>query len=254
MKRIIGVAGARRAGKDTVSDYLVRQYKFKKMSFAEPLKMGLCAILGIEIEELEELKNLNATHSLLNKTYRNMLETLGTEWGRDQVNKDIWTTLVAERIKNHTGNIVLSDVRFSNEAKLIRDLGGFVIYVKNENAEKAKGSHSCETSLKNSDVDIEVDNYGTLQQLYESVNYAMRDIAEPNTEVKEYTVKLRRDNGWIVKKEAEQLDGLVFGFTKGWLIDDQIIYYGEYAMLPIGNYPEDAPTWIASGDLELKEN
>ncbi len=55
-----------------------------------------------------------------------------------------------------------------------------------------------------------------------------------------------------IKTCAKQLDGKIYNFTKGWVIDDHDLYEGETAMIPRDDkYPEFAPTWIASGDLEL---
>lgn len=71
-----------------------------------------------------------------------------------------------------------------------------------------------------------------------------------------YKVKIRRGEEFIVKPEAEQIDGRSFFFTVGWVIeDDDYLYPGEYAMIPEfplfrdPEWPEDAPIWIASGDL-----
>ncbi len=73
----------------------------------------------------------------------------------------------------------------------------------------------------------------------------------------QYLVKLRRNLGLKIRPEAEQLDGNVYSFQRGWLIDEgHGKYEGETAMIPIrihDSYPDDAPTWIASGDLILVE-
>lgn len=64
------------------------------------------------------------------------------------------------------------------------------------------------------------------------------------------TVKLRKD--WEIKPEALQLDGKTYQFRHGWLIteEDSSIYAGEQAMIAFDpTYPEDAPVWIATGDL-----
>ncbi len=80
------------------------------------------------------------------------------------------------------------------------------------------------------------------------------------TQFKHYqaTVHLRRGTGWDVKPEAEQMDGQKLIFKPGWIMDadDTSIYIGEWAMLPVrfDDWPDDAPGWIASGDLEdMKE-
>lgn len=68
-----------------------------------------------------------------------------------------------------------------------------------------------------------------------------------------YRVKIRRTEGLEVRPEAEQIDGKVFNFIHGWVIEDRKQYHGEIAWIPRDpNYPDDGPTWIASGDLEVE--
>lgn len=70
-------------------------------------------------------------------------------------------------------------------------------------------------------------------------------------EMKAFRVKLRRGPGWKVKPEAECLDGEVFHFQHGWVVESGK-YEGETAWIGYrdSSYPPSAPTWIASGDLE----
>ncbi len=66
-----------------------------------------------------------------------------------------------------------------------------------------------------------------------------------------YKVTIRKELA-EVKPEVKQIDGKVYDFRYGWKIEktDSSIYAGEDAMIPMDvNYPVDAPTWIASGDL-----
>lgn len=70
-----------------------------------------------------------------------------------------------------------------------------------------------------------------------------------------YKVKIRRDLGLPVRPEAEQIDGKSYTFIFGWCMEDELDptthYASEDAMIPNDpEYPEDAPDWIASGDLE----
>jgi len=67
-----------------------------------------------------------------------------------------------------------------------------------------------------------------------------------------FRVKIRRDLA-EVRPEAEIIDGKVYNFSEGWIIDSSL-YDGEIAMIPRDlNYPDDAPAWIAAGDL-IDEN
>jgi len=66
-----------------------------------------------------------------------------------------------------------------------------------------------------------------------------------------YKVKIRRDLA-KVKPEAELIDGQIYNFIEGWVMDecDTSLYIGEVAMLPRDvNHPRFAPVWVARGDL-----
>lgn len=65
-----------------------------------------------------------------------------------------------------------------------------------------------------------------------------------------FKVKLRRGDKFKVKPECEQIDGKVYEFTYGWIIEksDSKLYAGETAWLCYDeNYPLKG--WMASGDL-----
>jgi hypothetical protein len=65
-----------------------------------------------------------------------------------------------------------------------------------------------------------------------------------------HTVRIRREIGKEVRPEAEQLEGKSYNFRFGWDMDETDPYPGEAAMMPKDpTYPDDAPDWIASGDL-----
>jgi hypothetical protein len=69
---------------------------------------------------------------------------------------------------------------------------------------------------------------------------------------KRYRVAIRRDINMDVKPEAEQIDGNIYLFKKGWVMDEDDKYPEEEALIPTdANWPADAPGWIASGDLEI---
>ena len=67
------------------------------------------------------------------------------------------------------------------------------------------------------------------------------------------TVHLRRGDGWDVRPECEQTDGVEAIFRPGWLMtkEDTSIYVGEWAMIPrVEDWPVDSSGWVASGDLQ----
>jgi hypothetical protein len=64
------------------------------------------------------------------------------------------------------------------------------------------------------------------------------------------TVKIRRDFVRPIRPNADQIDGKTYNFQIGWDMDEEGPYPAEVAMIARDpSYPEDAPLWIASGDL-----
>ncbi len=68
-----------------------------------------------------------------------------------------------------------------------------------------------------------------------------------------YKVTLRRE-GYQVKPEAEQVDGKVYVFREGWIMDKDEQYPGEQILVPNDfDWPADAPDWVSIKDLEPAE-
>ena len=67
-----------------------------------------------------------------------------------------------------------------------------------------------------------------------------------------FTVKIRPVyDGRAIRPNAQQINDKTYNFMLGWVMDDDDPYPGETAWIPRDDtYPKDAPTWIASGDLE----
>lgn len=167
---IIGVAGKARAGKDTTADMLCKILRGSKMSFATPIKDGLEAMFGLGPEYLHgELKE-HPIHWLGNKSTRYLMQTLGTEWGRDMVSSSIWIDIGIRRAKHRLVSkpkinaVVFADVRFDNEAIAIRDAGGVVLEVQRPYIDIGS-EHLTETGIDPELVDLTICNDGDLGDL-----------------------------------------------------------------------------------------
>lgn len=138
-KIIIGVCGLIGSGKDTVADYLVNFHEFRRISFAGTLKDAVSSIFGWDRDLLEGrtkesrewrekvdkwwAKKLDMPHL----TPRWILQHWGTEVARKAFHDNIWIHSVEHKLMQSNDNIVISDVRFPNEIKSIKDAGGIVI-------------------------------------------------------------------------------------------------------------------------------
>ena len=138
---IIGIAGFQGAGKDTVADYLQNIYGFKRDSFAATLKDAVAAVFGWDRELLEGRTTesriwreqvdpwWSTRLNMPDLTPRLVLQKWGTEVARRSWHDDTWIASLENKLNKAQNNIVITDVRFPNEIKAVRDAGGVVIRV-----------------------------------------------------------------------------------------------------------------------------
>lgn len=121
--RIIGLAGPAGSGKSTVAGILTNHHGYTELQFASRIKHIVVRLLGINLRELETQKEKQIEK--LGCSPRHMLQTLGTEWGRNMVHPDIWVNLLERDLRCFVpdSKIVISDCRFANEAAWLRERG-----------------------------------------------------------------------------------------------------------------------------------
>lgn len=132
---IIGVAGRARHGKDTIADYLCNRHDFIRLAFADPIVDGLMAMFNFPAEYRHTRKEEPLPGFTF--SYRKAAQTLGTEWGRYELDQNIWIKCMEKRINefaDYNDRIVIPDVRFENEAAWIRQRG-FLWHVYRPNIE-----------------------------------------------------------------------------------------------------------------------
>lgn len=185
---LIGIHGKARAGKDTLADYLVRQHGFIKQAFATPLKQAGKAMFGLSDEQVfgDELKEVIDPY--WGMTPRTMLQKLGTEGGRQVFGEDMWLKRWQKFYLDYSNksHIVVPDVRFDNEAQLVRSLGGVVIHLHNPNLvsklDATERAHPSEAGIKFKVGDVNVTNDGNFAQLYAKMSQLMELIKAPTYE------------------------------------------------------------------------
>lgn len=168
---LIGIAGKAGSGKDTIADYLIMNHGMYRYSFAKPIKDALNAIFGFEDRMWLDREWKEKEIDWLGKSPRYLAQTLGTEWGRDLVHKDLWLML-AKREYEKTMRLVIPDVRFGNEADWVRSEAGIVIHVERPGIEEVN-SHSSEAGVEFKMGDLLIVNDGDKQSLYHKVEEAL---------------------------------------------------------------------------------
>lgn len=209
---LIGLCAQKQNGKDTMADYLCHKYKFVKLSFASPLKEA-CKILfgfteaqvnGSEKEIIDEKWGVSP---------RTVLQFVGTDLFRDQmktiipgIGDNFWALCLKNSIdkiikSTPDARIVISDVRFPNEVKMIQQLGGLIVKIARSSSvqhpatatesksslEKKindiKGNSLIENNITSQHVsekmidtikgDVLIENNGTILQFYEKIDKYM---------------------------------------------------------------------------------
>ena len=139
---IIGVCGFIGSGKDTIADYLTNFHGFRRESFANSLKDAVAQVFGWDRTMLEgRTKQAHEWREhvdpwwaerldMPNLTPRWVLQYWGTEVCRKAFHDDIWIASLENKLRNSKDDIVISDCRFPNEIKSIKNAGGIVIRVK----------------------------------------------------------------------------------------------------------------------------
>lgn len=194
---IIGVCGFIGTGKDTIADYLVNIHQFRRESFANTLKDAVSSVFGWE-RDLIEGRTRQAREwreqvdtwwadrlGIPDLTPRWVLQYWGTEVCRKAFHNDIWIASLENKLRNSRDDIVISDCRFPNEIKSIKEAGGKIVWVHrgampvwydtavaankgdptSQEALEEMGIHASETSWIGTDFDYIIDNNGTIDNL-----------------------------------------------------------------------------------------
>lgn len=124
---IVGLSGQMRNGKDVISDCLANKIHWHRAAFATNVKKVFMDAFGVTLDFIEEWKVKDEIPPGFNTTIRKALQQIGD--GFRQIKEDIWIDLT---VKNLKGPTAISDVRYINELKKIRDLGGLNVLVYRE--------------------------------------------------------------------------------------------------------------------------
>jgi hypothetical protein len=164
-KSVIGLTGQKGAGKDEVAKILV-DAGYVRVAFADPLK-AIATVIGWDGSK-EELPPCSHCGMLQG---RQLLQVLGTEGVRANIGRETWLDVARREIQRHK-NVVVSDVRFFNEAGLIHMLGGEVWRVVRPGY--SGDSHASEAEQNLIVEDATITNDGSLADLLFTVEVAAR--------------------------------------------------------------------------------
>jgi hypothetical protein len=167
---IIGLSGYAQSGKDTVAELLCLKYGYTRLAFADPMRQALM-VINPRLDSITRVSDLVEDYgwdlAKRNPEVRRLLQVLGTDFARKMLGDDVWINIALSSIKSED-KIVISDVRYPNEADAIRKLGGIVLRINRRN-HGAVNAHASERAMDNYMFNHVIYNDETLLDLSQEV-------------------------------------------------------------------------------------
>lgn len=172
------------SGKSEVARVLAEHHGFEVVKFASPLKDMLRSLLTDMghapevIEEMLEGRLKETPIPSLGVTPRRMMQTLGTDWGRALINRDLWVRACIAKVQHLVAcgkNVVVDDMRLPNEYDALEELGAMLVWVRRKGVAKP-GDVSCEGALDDNVFHTILHNDDPLEALHQKANDLARTV------------------------------------------------------------------------------
>ncbi len=173
---LIGICGNKGVGKNTAADFLDG---YTQMAFADKLKEAVANLFDISVDWVDLLKGSNEEREVIGQVqldfgwgkdslnWREFLQRFGTEMGRNTFGRNFWVEQWEHQyndlhaLDRHAAkNVVVTDVRFRNEATRIIYYGGQIIEITRPGCEP--DGHASEDRLPEDLIDATVYNDSTV--------------------------------------------------------------------------------------------
>jgi len=169
---VIGLySPAPQSGKSTVAKFLAQSYGYEIVPFASTLKGMTRVFLQSFYGDVATPAWMDANKDLVvfekaghDITVRYLMQTLGTEWGRELLGRDVWVDLWRHSVSDKL-LVIADDMRFPNEFEAVHALGGETWCVMRSGAER-KTAHTSEGALDHRVFSRYIFNDGPVEQLH----------------------------------------------------------------------------------------
>jgi hypothetical protein len=183
--RVVAICGRRRAGKDTIAEYLVRHHGYVLCKIAAPLKEATCALFGMQSEQLECDKK-DEVDERWGITPRQALQFLGTDVMQFKlpellpgIGRSFWIqSFIHRNMQPGHPPLVVSDMRFIHEyEELKKQTDVFVIRVdrplRGARMHDRMDEHPSETECERIPYHLFVHNTGSRDDLWASMRSSL---------------------------------------------------------------------------------
>lgn len=193
--KLYGITGKAGSGKDTLASRMLRTTSLREgrtggvISLADPIKELAAEVLSsllpdytaslldamdrTSYREVKEQKFSTLFHKcpaqLEDLSLRGVWQDIGSSF-RNSIHPDVWALRclakidVINNVNNNNTLIIVPDVRYDNEATLLKQAGATIIKVVRDGIEEVR-AHESEGGISTSLVDIVIHNNGSIQDL-----------------------------------------------------------------------------------------
>lgn len=130
--KLIGLTGKAGCGKDTLAKHLWLEHEFSRVAFADPMKRAAQQIFALTEAQTWNANLKEVVIPMWDLSPRQIFQLLGTEAIKGTFGSDVWIKrwAIAYHLLKDTDHVVVTDVRFDNEAAAIRSLGGIIVEIQ----------------------------------------------------------------------------------------------------------------------------
>lgn len=178
---LLAFTGRAGAGKDTAAAYLEDHYAFTVIAFAEPLlDMGHALAHHADVDGawLTERALKEKPMAVLGISYRNFARTVADALRR--FDENFFARIAVHRARQAMAlgsNVVITDLRYPNEAEALRPLGAQLVRITRPTAELAPvAHHSSEAHTDLLPVQHRIGNHGSPAALLDQLDDLMHQL------------------------------------------------------------------------------
>lgn len=163
---VFGLHGKARCGKDTAAATL-QEAGYGRLSFTREVRAALIDVFGLSRAQAYDETLKERVMERFGYTPRFLMQRFATEFVRHHVDENLWVRFVLDELgRAGPPGVSISDVRFPNEARMLRAIGAQLVVIERKDLGSAAldRGHESERGFALDSSDLRVSNDGSLEE------------------------------------------------------------------------------------------